>query len=244
MSNLQIEELLRFYSGFYICEAMGNNAFSYDRRELKEIYVPAAVQGSLADLAVGQKIVFAEMEKGEERNCVGLQNFVYFQLADRPVFIFDNHNHAFFFWLWAYKQGLLQGRRRLLHVDQHSDRAEPNTYFDLDENGGVDLEAAFNFTNYMLNVGNFIRPALRLGLFADVIDIDGLVGFESFQPVAPVALDIDLDIFSDDMKYVNYKLKVEKVKQYLRYADVISIATSPFFMDQARAIELIHEILG
>ena len=54
--------------------------------------------------------------------------------------------------------------------------------------------------------------------------------------------DIDMDIFSQDMEYINDDLKISKIKEFAQQARFITIATSPFFIDQKIAIERIKKI--
>ena len=46
------------YTGFYIDKPYGNNVFSYEERENKEIFVPKLIEGNLEDVEVGENIVF------------------------------------------------------------------------------------------------------------------------------------------------------------------------------------------
>ncbi|VAX34867.1 FIG00512732: hypothetical protein [hydrothermal vent metagenome] len=97
--------LSKYYTGFFIEQAVGNNAFSYDERRNKRIYIPAVKIGGPEDLMEGRKVVFSEVYDGKEFNKAGLEKYIYFQKKDKHIFIFDNHNHAFFFgcvhWNWV-----------------------------------------------------------------------------------------------------------------------------------------------
>ncbi|EQH14377.1 UPF0489 family protein, partial [Clostridioides difficile] len=44
------------YSGFYIEKPVGNNVFSYDKRENKSIYVPKLINGTLNDVRLGNEV--------------------------------------------------------------------------------------------------------------------------------------------------------------------------------------------
>jgi hypothetical protein len=50
---------------------------------------------------VGSDIVFEEIEDGKLKSCVGLENFV--QLSEDMV-VFDNHNHALYYWIDAMRE--------------------------------------------------------------------------------------------------------------------------------------------
>jgi hypothetical protein len=239
--NADIRTLQEYYRGFFISEPLGNNAFSYPQRGQRTIYVPPIIQGSCEDLAVGNEFVFSEVEEGEEINRRGLKQFVYINSGEKDFFVFDNHNHAFFFWVYAYKTGKLKKGLPLVHVDQHSDMREPAGYFPLPSPDAVDLGAAFDYTNYVLNVGNFIKPALAAGLFSTVEIINDSVSFET-EFTSELVLDLDLDVFSPEMAYINDTLKMEKIRQYVESAGLITIATSPYFMEQEKAIRFIKAL--
>ena len=235
-----IVKLQSLYCGFDLEKPVGNNGFSFAARQQKSIFVPPLVSGSLDDLRVGQRIVFSEIQDGQEYNCRGLQKFIYLKRADKHILIFDNHNHAFFFWVCAFKSGAIAPQSVLVHVDQHKDARRPETYLSkaIEE---MTLKEAFDYTNLVLNVGNFIDPALKLGLFQDVITIDNEAAFQKVLPKTFV-LDLDLDIFAPAMNYIDHSLKMNSIKSYLQSARFVTIATSPYFMDQLRAIDLIKEL--
>lgn len=62
---------------FHLTESVGNNAFSYEKRTNKTLYVPAAIDGIFSDIKRGMEVVFEDFdEKDILRSCTGLQNFV------------------------------------------------------------------------------------------------------------------------------------------------------------------------
>jgi hypothetical protein len=95
---------------------LGNNAFAWDARTEQygsspTLVIPACIDGTLDDVRVGTDIVFAEIEDGVLRSCVGLENFVRIDIAHLsydptilPVAIFDNHNHALYYWIEAMRK--------------------------------------------------------------------------------------------------------------------------------------------
>ena len=66
-----------YYRGFYILEPKGNNAFSFEKRNNKRIYVVPLVKGSVDDLAAGREVAFSEIKDGVEFNQTGLKNLVF-----------------------------------------------------------------------------------------------------------------------------------------------------------------------
>lgn len=227
------------YKGFDITECVGNNMFSYDHRNNKKIYVPKLIEGDLDDVCVGDKVVFSEIDFEEEINAIGLQHMVKFNYKGKDVYIFDNHNHAFYFWIKSLNNGMFNKGCKLVHIDQHKDMREPENY-DVDINN---IDDVFRYTNHVLNVGNFIKPALHHNVFSEVLIIDSTYGFE-LDVDGEIVLDIDLDIFSKDMEYISYDLRMKKIKEYIDKAKVITIASSPFFIEQDYAIKVLKELFN
>lgn len=227
------------YIGFYIEKPIGNNIFSYEDRSNKKIYVPKLIEGSLDDVVVGDKVVFNEIDENIEIKAKGLKNMVKYSIKDKEIYIFDNHNHALYFWIKSLKFNKFNKGCKLVHIDQHKDMREPENY-NVDMN---DIDDVFRYTNDVLNVGNFIQPALKHNIFSEVIIIDSSYGF-NLDIQGEFVLDIDLDIFSKDMEYISYDLRINKIKELIKKAKVITIASSPFFIDQEYAIKVLKELFN
>lgn len=226
------------YSGFFLSERKGNNEFSYDERKIKKIYVPKLISGGLEDLKQGKEVCFCEVEDGEEKPSYGLEYFVEMNLNGKRIYVFDNHNHAFYFWAKALKEGLINRGETLVHVDQHKDMREPSS-IDVDIE---DLDDVFEYTNKELNVGNFIVPALKNNLIKDVIIVDSSYSL-SYKLPKEFILDIDLDFFSKEMDYIDYELKISKLRAMVKRAKIITFSTSPFFIEQDLALNALRDIL-
>ena len=227
------------YSGFYIDKPIGNNIFSYEQRENKEIFVPKLIEGTLEDVKVGENVVFNEIDEEVEIKAKGLKNMVFYKYQNKDIYIFDNHNHAFYFWIKSLKQGHFNKGCKLVHIDQHKDTREPSNY-DVDVEN---IDDVFRYTNNVLNVGSFIKPALKHNIFSELIIIDSSYGFD-IDINEEFVLDIDLDIFSRDMDYIPYDIKIDKIKYLINKAKVITIATSPYFIDQEYAIKVLKELFS
>lgn len=228
---------MKNYKGFFIKEEVGNNIFSFEERDNKEIYVPKLIDGNLEDVLIGDKIVFNEIDEENEIKAIGLKNLVNYKYLDKDIYIFDNHNHAFYFWIKSMKDNYFNKGCTLIHIDQHKDTREPLDY-NVDVNN---LDDVFRYTNEVLNVGSFIKPALNKNIFSELIIIDSTYSFE-FDTKDEFVLDIDLDIFSSDMDYIDYDLKIDKIRNLIKRSKTITIATSPFFIEQEKAIEVLKDI--
>jgi hypothetical protein len=267
---MNISSLQEFYRGFYVTRPEGNNAFSYDQRSHKKIYVPPLIKGSLEDVQAGEEIVFCDIvddmrvgaalgrpSEGDPRSPLrmevqarGLKHFVHIERPGQDIFIFDNHNHVFAFWAAGVHQGVIPKNATLVHVDQHKDTREPKEWF-----AGQGTPEACHYANRILNVGNFIPPALKAGWFKDVVQVGSAGAFgvrghipnskDEFGtcPRIPFVLDIDLDIFAPIMAHIPDDVKIARLCAWMAAASFITVATSPFFMDQNQALHYLRRLI-
>jgi hypothetical protein len=52
-----------------------------------------------------------------------------------------------------------------------------------------------------------------------------------------------MDIFAPAMDHIPFELKCSRLREWIQRARFVTIATSPFFMDQIRAVDIIRRIL-
>lgn len=180
----------------------------------------------------------------------GLKNFLLIDGINFPsTFIFDNHNHALPFWYnIAYEQK--QKNIKLIHIDQHSDCRENENHLELNWNEN-ELEKVFNFCNKKCNVWNFIPPALECWIISNQIQIRSTAALYdlSLNKDSKFILDIDLDfclnwINKDELNHDAVKILKTKFNEIWKYALWITIATSPYFLNQELAINIINDILN
>lgn len=226
------------YCGFFIDKPVGNNIFSYEDRKNKKIFVPKLITGDLNDIKEGKEIVFNEIDEDREIKAYGIEKMVEMNTEDgKRVYIFDNHNHAFYFWLKSLKEGLFKKGCTLVHVDQHKDTREPSNY----DVNIYDIDDIFRYTNEVLNVGSFIKPAMKYGIFSNLIIMDSTYSLKE-KVEGEYVLDIDLDIFSKDMDYIPFLDRFNRIQELIKGAKLITIATSPYFIEQDKAIKVLKEL--
>ena len=250
---------------FSISANTGNNSFSFDKRKNPELYVTKITDGIIDDVKVGDKIVFEDFEsstssdgtdKGNLKSCVGLEHFIRTEhpTTKKPVIIVDNHNHVFYFWHEARNKGLIENGATLIHIDQHKDTRKPKKF--LAKKESEDLQKVFEYTNYVLNVGNYLPPAIEDGLIGEVFSVTSemelknpksltyLPDFDELSRIAgrSLIINIDLDFWSPEMSYIDNKLKTDVTRQLMEKANLITIATSPFFIDQDLAIKVLKDL--
>jgi len=241
----------------YITEPIGNNEFHYNERialwSIGKIFVPNLIQWTVADLEEGSEIVFEEAEFTESRfsgidegkliSCTGLKHFIQTIYTWIPTYIFDNHNHALFFRYRYSKQFEDTKPFVVIHIDQHADTKENKNSFKATHASPQDV---INFTNYGCNVGNFLTSAKEAWIIEEIIQVRSQHTLDNMEALDfhtyNYILDIDVDFReqkTDEEMEADFKI----IRKIVDNACLITIATSPYFMDQKKAIEIIRTIL-
>lgn len=248
-----------------LLQPKGNNVFSYEERLSKKLVIPPLKEGYPFEISQSDEYAFIEIdEKGQEQTCKGLKSFIRY----KNIFIFDNHNHSYFFYKMFLKENNLK-KLDFIHVDQHKDMRTPDLSLkdfisdnrNLREsllNLGIDeeeynflkakknfeeLASWFLYTNLGLNVGNFIKPLLEEGLINKLEIIDSEYTMENFfQEDEKYVLDLDLDFFAPEMSYINREKKIDFIKKLMNRAEAVFIATSPYFIEYETCVEVLKEL--
>ncbi|NDK08561.1 hypothetical protein EOM39_04970 [Candidatus Gracilibacteria bacterium] len=232
---------------FYITEAFGNNAFSYNKRPNKKLFVPSLTKiNNLDDIKFGDKIVFEDYDfNGNLQSCCGLENFYEIDYLVDPesssggqkkkIYLVDNHNHVYFFWHKSRFEGIIGNNSTLYHIDEHTDLRDPGIYLEQEEL--KNLKRIFEYTNYV-DVGNYIIPAIHDGLVKEMHQIrseselnEVKSKLEEINSSSSIILNLDLDFFQPKLDYIDYNLKKELIQKLTKKADLITISTSPFFIN-------------
>jgi hypothetical protein len=222
---------------------MGNNALSY--REGRTLFVPALREGTFDDIIPGTGTAFEDIEDGERKSCTGLERFVLTGWKGIPLYVFDNHNHALAFWCDAVNRKIVARGFTLVHIDQHSDLWPNDSAFDISRIG--DDAYVESFVDERTNVGSYIVPALESGLCGSIVRIEGEPALDRIiRNGAPngSVLNLDMDFFAPVMDVIPFAKKKEAILKCAQNAAVITIATSPFFIEQNLAIRKIGELFG
>ena len=94
-------------------------------------------------------------------------------------------------------------------------------------------------------IADFIQPAICSGLLSDCIQVRteyGLLHFDRIEK--PYVLDIDIDFWAPEMSIEEFDRTIEKTRQLIAGASMVTIATSPYFIDQERAVEIVKLLLS
>ena len=114
-----------------------------------------------------------------------------------------------------------------------------------------ELEKVFDFCNQKCNVWNFIPPAIESGIIINQVQIRSTTALENLKinKNQNFILDIDLDfcldwIDRDRINKENMDLLKDKFDEFWKYALWITIATSPYFLDQELAIYIMQNLFS
>jgi len=237
----------------YLTKPVGNNSLSYDKRKelwsnLK-LFIPQLLDLwnistkeeliKILDihLKIGNKIVFEEVEKWRLLSKFWLDKYLTFKFKSTHYAIFDNHNVALYFiWLSFFQT---KQKLDLIHIDQHSDMWKP----DFIPAKISTLEELVNYTFEGINVGSYLIPTQQLGFVNNIFQVR--TEYKALQLNKDFAswkiLNIDLDFWSENMATTEKSLN--HIKKLLPYSKLVLLATSPYFMDQHMALNLIRKLL-
>ena len=238
-------------------QKLGNNAFAWEERMRKyarspTLTIPSLIDGDISDVEIGETIAFEERENEVIRSCKWLKHFVRIMIPKKQdeeewlgMTIFDNHNHALYFWIDAVKRWIVKPGFELIHIDEHSDLWHNDYDLDL-EKALSDETYAWEFTNLSCNVGNYIAPALRSRLVGKMIRIENefqIDEYMEYNPPENSVLNVDLDIFAPELDHIDAAKKIRIIQHLLKWVKYATIATSPYFIEQWAAIEKLMRLL-
>lgn len=179
-------------------------------------YLTPIKSWTLADVKLWSHIVFEETDENSKfHQCTGLE---YIVKIEPNIVIVDNHDRVLEFRPKGFP---------VLHIDQHTDMRP--VWSD-----GV-------------NVGNFLRHALDTHFITKSTQINteySLLNFDySSIELSNYILDIDLDFRHPDMSIEQFDKTIQITKELIKKAKVVTIATSPYFLDQNLAIKILKKII-
>lgn len=239
---------MKHYNWFYLSEEKGNNAFSFQERKNKKLWVPELIDAKISNIELWDEVVFEDFGFDDQLSTnTGLKNFYKIKWKDKDIYLFDNHNHAYYFWYLARSQGIIWDNNTLVHIDEHADTRDPWNYLIKPES--LDLDKVFHYTNYVYNVGNYIVPAEKEGLIKNTIQVRNTHNLEEYLNLrstlgSNIILNLDLDFFQPDLDFIDYDLKKKVTLDAAEKAKVITVATSPFFINQELAIKVFKDIFS
>lgn len=209
-----------------LSENVWNNQFCFNQVENPKIWIADTIDWTVSDIEIWDNPVFREMKNWKVVEYKWLKNFIHIKNENQSIYIFDNHNHALKYRIDEFKQWHIPFWFDLIHIDQHTDMNQSEFNLDLD-NPYLDV----------YNVWNFIQPAVMSRLIKNVEQINTeykLLNFETNK--SDLILDIDLDFWAPEMSIEKHEESITKVRNIISKSRVVTIATSPYFLDQDTAI--------
>jgi len=241
---------MNYKEWFFISEKKWNNAFSFNIRENNKIYVPSLICiNNFNEIQLQDdknKIAFEDFWFDDNLSTnFWLKNFYRINWKNKDIILFDNHNHAFYFWYEARQAWIIKDWSTLIHIDEHADTRDNNKH--LMKPDSLDLDKVFDFTNNILNVWDYIIPAKQEGIIWDIIQVRNTSNLENYLNIKDnlswdIILNLDLDFFQPDLDFIDYELKKKVVLDAAEKASIITVSTSPFFIDQELAIKVFKDI--
>lgn len=239
-----------YKKSFYIKTNIWNNALSFEKRINKKIFVTNLIKWDFNNIKLWNEVVFEDFDFDWKLiSAKWLKNFYKFSFKNNsrnyqiPIYLFDNHNHAYFFWYLARNEWIIWDNNILYHIDEHADFRDPWEY--VLKPKSYDLTQIFDYTNFYLNVWNYIIPAQKEWIISKVIQIrseENLLWVDLNNLPENIILNLDLDFFEPNLDYIDFELKKKVILTIAKNAKIITIATSPFFINQELAINIFKKI--
>lgn len=242
---------------FFIDNPVWNNEFSFEKRTNKRLYVPELIDLDINDLDQirlqddKEKVSFEDFWFDDKLSTnYGLKNFYRIKISWKEIILFDNHNHAFYFWYEARNRWLIWDDNVLIHIDEHADTRDNNKI--ILKPDSLDLEKVFTFTNEVLNVWDYIIPAQKEWIIWEIIQIRNTSNLEEYIEKYYwnskilyknwIILNLDLDFFQKELDFIDYDLKRKVILDAFEKSDFITVCTSPFFIEQDLAIMVFKDL--
>ena len=191
---------------------------------------------------------------------IGIKNKVVITLPDnRVVMAMDDHNHAYSFWWLMLQEGRIAAKgNKLLHIDAHADAELTRRHAEQKEEiffkSGVSFEEIDRYSQNVLGIQGFIAPLVENGFLKEwhfVYNLEDRMAHpmvrdalryntDEISKVDTGMLDFNLlDIDIDVLRGLNTPEKeaaLDFFAQLARRASLVTIATSPNFIDQEESI--------
>jgi hypothetical protein len=204
-------------SAFTLHYPNGNTSFAEKGTNLP---VSAICKGDKDNIIQGSTIAF--IDHNEKIREYGIDKYItgYTEQTGTPVFICDNHNIVLEAW-----QLLKINCPTLIHIDQHRDNAK-----------ALQLDSMHH-----ARICDYIDFAIQHNwIKKEIISIieSGDLKKMPLIPETNKICNIDLDIFAPECTVLSPEEKIDIIYKAIAGCSLITIATSPGFIDQKLAIEI------
>ena len=201
--------------GFWLHHPEGNASFAPPG---DAVFVPPLTLGDAAGILPGAETVFVDVREG--LRCSGLAKFVCGRTGSGiPVLVCDNHNFVLEAWR------LMQAQQPVLvHLDQHRDEAACCC----GPEGEIRQTRVCDYLDYARRKG-WIQPVILSFIQRSDLEKAGAI------PATNKICNIDLDIFHPECTVLTLEEKAGLIRRAAAGASLITIATSPGFIEQERS---------
>lgn len=151
----------------------------------------------------------------------------------KPIYLFDNHNKIIYPFVELFES--IGKPLNIVHIDAHPDDAK---FLGLKQNN-INLQNSKDVIS-QTRISDFFDALSETNIINFIYSITHSDSFEFFlSPEKPYILSLDIDIFGPEGDFAELKDKVRAIALAWNRADAICIATSPGFIDQMYAKEII-----
>jgi hypothetical protein len=165
---------------------------------------------------------------------LGLKNLQVKKIDNKLVYLFDNHNEMIYSLVEISETS--NNRYDVVHIDAHPDDAE----FPGEKTNDLNLKNVEKYITHT-RISDFfdaISDANTVGEIHRVTHSDNLEFF--MPPENPYILSLDIDIFGPEGDFAELKDKVKAIASAWGGAEAVCIATSPGFIGQKFARNIIE----
>ena len=195
----------------------GNTSFA---EEGTALHIAEICAGNQDDIRLGTKTAF--LDANDSINECGIDKYIIGHTTNTgtPIFICDNHNVVLEAW-----QLLKKDCPTLAHIDQHRDNATATQLDSLHHTRICD------YIDFAIK-HNWIKKDI-----ISIIESGDLIKLPLI-PAENKICNIDLDIFAPECTVLSDEEKIDIIYKAAFNCSLITIATSPGFIDQHRAIDI------
>jgi hypothetical protein len=86
-----------------------------------------------------------------------------------PLYLFEEHNEAMYYWLYSFKYGFIHRNNCLLHFDDHADLRSPSFHQTINLLTHKDEADIKEFTDKEVKIDTFIIPSIYLNIIDDMV---------------------------------------------------------------------------
>lgn len=165
---------------------------------------------------------------------LGLKDLQLMRKNNKYWYLFDNHNEIIYPFIEINEA--LGEPLTVVHIDAHRDDAK----FKGQKAETITLSESGDYIK-KTKISDFFDALSGTKILKEVISITDSSAFNSFSsPITPYIVSLDIDIFGEEGAFIDLYTKVKVIAEACSGASAICIATSPGFINQKFAQEIIH----